>query len=102
MVRVAILGAGAHSWHSHGPALRHFEQTHPGQVALVAVCDLDRDKAQADADSFGFRRMYCDVEKMLAETRPECLLAATPINRTREISGRLLAVERGHEGESKR
>lgn len=48
----------------------------PG-VDLVAVCDLDGDKARAAAQRFGGIRAYTDAEEMLKTERPDFLDVAT-------------------------
>lgn len=35
------------------------------EIDLVAVCDLDREKAERNARNFGARRVYADMEEML-------------------------------------
>lgn len=35
------------------------------EIDLVAVCDLDREKAERNARNFGARRVYTDMEEML-------------------------------------
>ena len=89
MIRLAVLGAGAHSQYSHGPALRAVAAAWP-DVALAAVCDIDRSRAQAYADAFGFARVYQDLDAMLAQEHLDGLIAVTPVHLTTTIVSRLL------------
>jgi predicted dehydrogenase len=59
--RIGIVGLGSIAQTIHLPILSKFPD-----VEIVAVCDLDRAKAQMVADKFNVRRYYNNFEKMLA------------------------------------
>lgn len=59
-MRAALIGAGMIS-------LYHLRAWQAAGVPVVAVCDLDRAKAQARADEFGIDRVYDSPEAMFAE-----------------------------------
>ena len=59
--RIGIVGLGTITQTIHLPILSRFSD-----VEIVAVCDLDRAKAQFVADKFHIRRYYNNFEKMLA------------------------------------
>ena len=59
--RVGIVGLGSIAQTIHLPILSRFPD-----VEIVAVCDLDRAKAQFVADKFKVRRYYNNFEKMLS------------------------------------
>ena len=59
--RIGIVGLGSIAQTFHLPILSKFPD-----VEIVAVCDLDRAKAQMVADKFNVRRYYNNFEKMLA------------------------------------
>jgi predicted dehydrogenase len=59
--RIGIVGLGSIAQTIHLPILTKFPD-----VEIVAVCDLDRAKAQFVADKFKVRRYYNNFEKMLA------------------------------------
>ena len=90
MVRIAVLGAGGHSRRHHGPALRRCREQQPDRVELAAVCDLDPGKARTYADEFGFARVYQDLDRMIAEEKPDGIVAVTPIRLTEELVAHLL------------
>ena len=58
--RIGIVGLGSVAQTIHLPILSKFSD-----VEIVAVCDLDRAKAQFVADKFKVRRYYNNYEKML-------------------------------------
>ncbi len=60
-ISVAFVGAGGHATHSLYPHLHKV----PG-LDMVAVCDLDRNKAERNARWFGARKVYTDVAQMLS------------------------------------
>lgn len=59
MIRFAMIGAGGHASQSIYPALRFTD------LELVAVADLDEDRARAIGSRFGSPKIYTDFEKML-------------------------------------
>jgi predicted dehydrogenase len=59
--RVGIVGLGSIAQTIHLPILSKFPD-----VEIVAVCDVDRAKAQNVAEKFKVRRYYNNFEKMLA------------------------------------
>jgi len=70
-LRVGLIGCG-HISVRHIPAW----QATP-DAELVAVCDLDRARAEARARQFGIGRVYDDVETMLASERLDAVDIAT-------------------------
>ncbi|HEV2830036.1 MAG TPA: Gfo/Idh/MocA family oxidoreductase, partial [Pyrinomonadaceae bacterium] len=74
MIRLAIVGCGEHSRNSHAAPLARYAAQQPGEVELVAACDLNADRAAEFCQTFGFARAYNDVEKMLmAEVIDGCV-----------------------------
>lgn len=59
-VRVALVGAGMIS-------LYHLRAWRNAGVPVVAVCDIDRARAEARAEEFGIERVYDDPEAMLRD-----------------------------------
>lgn len=90
MTRIAVIGAGSHSASNHGPSLQLYQREHPGEVDLVAVCDLDCARASAYAERFGFARVYSDMHTMIRTESPDGLLAVTPTAATRAVVTELL------------
>lgn len=76
-IRLAVIGAGNHSALHHGSALQSYAASHPGEIELAAICDLDEEKAREYAGRFGFARTYTDHRLMLEREKPDGLLAIT-------------------------
>jgi len=79
---------------THGPALAACrtvpENRTDRPVSLRAVCDLDGKRA-ADYGTFGFERSYTDYDAMVRSEDLDGIVAVTPVARTRDIAGDLLA-----------
>lgn len=69
---VAVIGCGAHSTTSILPALRH------APVRLVAVCDIDGDRAEAARAQFGAERAYRSLDDLLATAKVDAVLIVGP------------------------
>ncbi len=71
-LRVAVVGAGY--W---GPNLARNFSVSP-DWSLVAICDLDRERAQALADRVGRVDVHTDLEELLARDDIDAVAVATP------------------------
>lgn len=90
MIRIALLGAGSHSRQNHLPALARYAAERPGEVELVAVCDLDRERAEEAAQTYGFGRAYTALADMLRAERPDGCIAVTPISETVSVAAQVI------------
>jgi predicted dehydrogenase len=72
--RVAIVGAGGIAGHRHVPALR----AQGDRVEVVAVVDVDGDRAAAFAAEHDVPNHYPDLDAMLAADRPDLAIVCTP------------------------
>ena len=70
-VRVAFIGAGGHAFRNVYPTFQY------APVDLVAVCDLDGDRAAAFARQFGATASYTDHRAMLARERLDAVFIVT-------------------------
>lgn len=93
MIRLALVGCGEHSRGSHAAPLSRYAASHPGQIELVAACDLNLGRAAEFCRAFGFARAYTDVEKMLASESIDGCISVMPIERIVESS--IMLLERG-------
>lgn len=71
--RVAFLGAGTIVQLAHIPSFQRL----PG-VETVALCDVNKERADAVANAVGIPHVYTDYEAMLAEIQPDITVVATP------------------------
>jgi predicted dehydrogenase len=70
-VRLAVIGCGGHAVRNVLPTFVY------APVDLVALCDLDRAKAEHYGRLFGAGSMYSDYRGMLREQQPEAVIAIT-------------------------
>ena len=73
-VRVAIIGAGSIAEAAHLPAL----QAQGGQARVVAVVDVDSERARAFAERWRIPAAFDEVQRMLAEAAPDLAIVCTP------------------------
>ncbi|OZB95238.1 Gfo/Idh/MocA family protein [Paenibacillus sp. XY044] len=79
-VRVAVIGAGSIS-ESH---LNSY-QNNP-QAEIVAICDLNEERAKAAAQKYGAQKTYTDYHKLLADPDIDAVSICTWNNQHAEIS----------------
>jgi len=90
MIRIAIAGCGEHSRSSHATPLARYASQHPGEIQLVAACDLDARKADEFCHSFGFQQAYTDLNQMLEEQKPDACVCVMPMDHIVEMGIELL------------
>jgi predicted dehydrogenase len=73
-LRAGFIGCGGHSFRNVYPTLRYVP------VDLVAVCDLDADRAAHYANTFGAARSYTDHQAMLAAEDLDCVFIVTSVD----------------------
>ena len=71
--RIAFIGAGNHATQSLYPNIAHLPE-----FDLVAVCDLDAEKARYAARKFGAPAWYTDVETLLEREQPQGVCVCGP------------------------
>jgi predicted dehydrogenase len=64
-LKAVCIGCGSHAQRNIFPTFQY------APVDLAAVCDLDRERAEAAARLFGARAVYTDYRQMLAQERPD-------------------------------
>jgi len=72
-VRVALIGAGGMANGVHYPSLAEF-----GDVEMVALCDLVKDKRVATAKRFGIPKLYHGYQQMLDEVKCDAVYVLMP------------------------
>lgn len=80
MIRIALAGCGEHSRSSHAAPLARYAAQHPGEIELVAACDLNREKAVEFCQTFGFQRAYTDLSHMLDSEKPDGCVCIMPMD----------------------
>ncbi len=87
-VSICVIGCGVHASVAHGPSLRHYDREESG-IVLSACCDIDATKAADFRQTFGFRRSYTSIERMLEEETPDALCIILPPERAAAITSSL-------------
>ncbi len=90
MIRIALVGCGPHAYEAHATPLARFVREYPGQIDLVAACDLDESKARRFCDEFKFARPYTDIDTMLAAEKPDVVHCIVPPPLVPDLSIKLL------------
>lgn len=70
-VRVGIVGVGIGSVHASA-------YSKLPNVEIVALCDIDADRARAVAERHGVKKIYTDYEAILAEEKLDAVSVCTP------------------------
>ena len=65
-INIAVIGAGGVANSVHLPSLRDIPEAN-----LVAICDLNLDKARAAADRYSISGVYWNMHEMFAAERPD-------------------------------
>ncbi len=86
MIRVAIVGTGEHSRIHHGIPLSSFKE----RAEICGVCGKDPESLRRYADGFGIERRFDDIDKMLAETKPDALVVVTPVDVNYPLAKKLI------------
>lgn len=93
MLNLAIIGCGRHSEQNHATALQQYVREHPGEVNLIAACDLDSARTNLFSLQYGFAKAYNDVDAMLRHERLDACVCVMPVPHIVKMARRLL--ERG-------
>ncbi len=73
-LRIAVIGAGFIAANRHLPAWRSLG----GRAEVVALSDLNRERAANAARRFGIARTYADAAEMVARERPDVVDICAP------------------------
>lgn len=78
MLNIALIGCGSHAEHHHAPALAEYARAHPGQISLLAACDVRAERAREFGQRFGFQHTCDDWRDMIRRHQPHAVVAALP------------------------
>jgi predicted dehydrogenase len=81
-IKAAVIGTGAIASGSHLPALAALAAE--GEVEIVAAVDIDADAVKRFCADGGVPHGYTDLDRMLAEQRPDLVSICTPPTLHRE------------------
>jgi virulence factor len=80
MLRLALLGCGEHSLGSHAVPLARYARLHPGEISLVAACDLNLARAEEFCRRFGFARAYASLDELLESEPVDACVTVMPVD----------------------
>lgn len=84
-LRLAFIGCGGHSGRTLQPNVHLVEE-----IELVAMCDLDEEKARAAAARWGVDASYTDYNQMLTEQEPDAVAIVGPPGMMQPIAKEML------------
>lgn len=87
-VAIGVIGCGLHATTAIMPSLRH------APVRLVAVCDVDRDRAESARAQFGAENTHGSMDDMLERGDLDAVIVVGPPQL--HVSGAVAALEAGH------
>jgi predicted dehydrogenase len=90
MIRLGLIGCGAHAESGHAIPLARYKGAHPDEVLLAAVCDLQIERARAFSKKYGFLAAYGNVDEMLRRENLDGCIAVVPPENISELGIRLL------------
>ena len=91
-VRVGFIGCGGHAYRNIFPTFQY------APVDLIAVCDLQPERAAAFARQFGARRVYTDHREMLAREQLDAVFVVAGYDERHRPRYPQLAMEAMHAG----
>lgn len=86
-VRVCFIGAGLHSFRNVYPVFQY------APVDLVAICDIQEERAKAFARQFGAQRAYTDHIEMLEKEKPDAVFIVTSYHEDGRVQATGLALD---------
>jgi myo-inositol 2-dehydrogenase/D-chiro-inositol 1-dehydrogenase len=90
MIRLGLIGCGAHSESGHAIPLARYKAAHPDEILLAAVCDLQIERALDFSKKYGFVAAYRDVDEMLRHEHLDGCIAVVPPENISELGIKLL------------
>jgi predicted dehydrogenase len=90
MIRLGLIGCGAHSESGHAIPLARYKDAHPDKIVLAAVCDLQIERALEFGRKYGFLKAYRDVDDMLRQENLDGCIAVVPPENISDLGIKLL------------
>jgi len=87
--KICVIGCGSIARSQHGPACKHYEYLHKG-TQFAACCDIDEERAKSFKEDFGLSAWYTDMNTMLEMENPQAVCLISPVEKTAELSIKIL------------
>jgi predicted dehydrogenase len=92
MIRLGLIGCGAHAESGHAIPLARYKGAHPDKLLLAAVCDLQIERAREFSKKYGFQTAYGNVDEMLRRENLDGCIAVVPPEDISELGIKLLSL----------
>lgn len=92
MIRLGLIGCGAHAESGHAIPLARYKAAHPDEIQLTAVCDLQIERARTFSRKYGFVAAYSSVDEMLSRENLNGCIAVVPPEIISELGIKLLGL----------
>jgi myo-inositol 2-dehydrogenase / D-chiro-inositol 1-dehydrogenase len=93
MIRLGLIGCGAHAENGHAIPLARYKAAHPDeQLLLAAACDLQIERARDFGRKYGFLAAYQSVDEMLRQENLDGCIAVVPPENISELGIKLLSL----------
>ncbi len=90
MIRLGLIGCGAHSESGHAIPLARYKAAHPDEILLAAACDVRIERALDFGRKYGFQSAYQNVDDMLQQEHLDGCIAVVPPENISELGIKLL------------
>ena len=90
MIRLGLIGCGAHAESGHAIPLARYKAAHPDEILLAAVCDLQIERARDFSKKYGFLAAYRNLDEMLSHESLDACIAVVPPENISELGIKLL------------
>src|SRR5450755_3841257 len=90
MIRLGLIGCGAHSESGHAIPLARYKAARPDEVVLAAVCDVRIERALDFGRKYGFQSAYQNVDDMLRQENLDGCIAVVPPENISALGVKLL------------
>ena len=90
MIRLGLIGCGAHSESGHAIPLARYKAAHSDEILLAAVCGLQIERALEFGRKYGFLKAYQDVDDMLQQENLDGCIAVVPPENISDLGIKLL------------
>ncbi len=92
MIRLGLIGCGAHSESGHAIPLARYKAAHPDELLLAAVCDLQIERARDSSRKYGFLAAYGNLDEMLGKENLDGCIVVVPPENISELGIKLLSL----------
>jgi len=90
MIRIGLIGCGAHAESGHAIPLARYKAAHPDEIQLAAVCDLQIERAIEFGKKYGFVKAYPNVDEMVSQESLDGCIAVVPPEKISELGIKML------------